>query len=481
MRKTTVVVLASLFLVICLGRFCHTGILWVEEAYPTAAAQQMIAGKFLYRDIWFDKPPLYALIYLWWEADIGIGLRWAGALFIILACSLIYRFALDLWGRDEALMAACLLGFYLTFGIPSAVMALAPDLLILVPHLAAVYLAWKRAPLWSGIMAGLAFLTNAKAVLVLAVCFLWLWRSPVSLLAGFALPVAFFYSVLSANHAADAYMEQVWRWGAAYARDTFLADPLREGVSRTLNWLGFHVTAVIAAAWYWHKERSSEARRLLVWLILSAAGVAAGLRFFPRYYFQVLPVLVLVAARGLILLRPYSRVAVLCLLAIPVIRFGPRYVTLASDLVQHRPHQWADLAMNDDSRAAANLILQHAKPSNTLMVWGYRPDVFCYTKLTAGSRFLDSQPLTGVIADRHLTESRPTLPDVAAQNRAAVVKSRPTFIVDGLGPYNPALAITNFPDLQQWLANYREIGRTGGSVVYQLLPAPNGSALGEKR
>lgn len=474
-------VLAALFTLISAARFCHMGILWVEEAYPAAAAQQMIAGKFLYRDIWFDKPPLYALIYLWWDADIGIGLRWAGALFIILACSLLYRFALDLWGRAEALVAACLLGFYLTFGIPSAVMALAPDLLMVVPHAAAIYLAWKRAPLWSGIMAGMAFLTNAKGLLVLATCFLWLWRSPVPLLAGFLVPNVFFYSVLSANHAVDAYIDQVWRWGAMYARDTFLSDPLREGVARTLNWTGFHMTAIAAAVWYWYEDRSSEARRLLVWFVLSLAGVAAGFRFFPRYYFQVLPVLVLAGSRGLVLMRPYWRVAVLFLLAIPLVRFGPRYLTLATDLTHHRRHQWADLAMNDDSRAAADLIRQHAKAPDTLLVWGYRPDVFCYTNLTAGTRFLDSQPLTGVIADRHLTDSRPTAPELAEKNRAELVKTRPTFVVDGLGPYNPALAISRFSDLQPWLANYREIGRTGGSVVYELLAAPDRSPLPEKR
>ena len=37
-----------------------------------------------------------------------------------------------------------------------------------------------------------------------------------------------------------------------------------------------------------------------------------------------------------------------------------------------------------------------------------------------------------------------------------------------LGPLNPALAITNFPDLREWLANYREVGRTRFSIIYKL-------------
>jgi hypothetical protein len=39
--------------------------------------------------------------------------------------------------------------------------------------------------------------------------------------------------------------------------------------------------------------------------------------------------------------------------------------------------------------------------------------------------------------------------------------------VDGLGPYNPRLAITEYADLREWLANYREAGRTAGTVIYR--------------
>ncbi len=51
-------VLALLFLGVLAARLCHSGIVWVEEAYPAAAAIQILNGKMLYRDVWFDKPPL---------------------------------------------------------------------------------------------------------------------------------------------------------------------------------------------------------------------------------------------------------------------------------------------------------------------------------------------------------------------------------------------------------------------------------------
>ena len=151
-------------------------------------------------------------------------------------------------------------------------------------------------------------------------------------------------------------------------------------------------------------------------------------------------------------------------MVIPLVRFGPRYAILANDLLHRRPHSWTDLQLSQDSEQAAKLI---ADRSGTLLVWGYRPDIFALTRMRAGTRFLDSQPLTGVIADRHLTSSEVTFPELAARNRLELTRSQPTYIVDGLGLFNPALAITNYPDLQPWLSNYREIARTQFSKVYQ--------------
>jgi hypothetical protein len=48
-----------------------------------------------------------------------------------------------------------------------------------------------------------------------------------------------------------------------------------------------------------------------------------------------------------------------------------------------------------------------------------------------------------------------------------LTQTQPTWIVDGLGPLNPALAITNYPDLRDWLAGYREAGRTRYTVIYK--------------
>jgi hypothetical protein len=423
----------------------------VEEAYPAAAAIQVLHAQSLYRDIWFDKPPLLAYTYLLWGAEIGVPLRIAGAGFVFLCCLMAWKFAREIWGPHESLAAALATGFFLTFGIPSAVMALAPDLLMILPHLAAVYLAWRGRVFWSGLLAGLAMLFNVKAAFVLGACALWAGRAWPWLLLGFAIPNAAAFAWFG-----QPYFDQVWRWGALYSERSFT---LATGFTRTLNWAGFHCALVAGAAYAFWKDKNW---RMAGWLLLSFVAVAAGWRFFPRYYFQLLPVMALMAARGYVLLGRRRQVLLLLLL-IPLVRFGPRYVTLANDLLHDRETVWSDLVMNQDSHAAADRIDRQG----TLLVWGYRPDIFAYTRMPAGSRFLDSQPLTGVLADRHLTSSEPAAPELSARNRRQLIETTPAWIVDGLGPLNPALAITNYPDLRNWMAGYREVGRTRYSIIYR--------------
>jgi hypothetical protein len=320
-------------------------------------------------------------------------------------------------------------------------------------------------------MAGLAFLFNAKALFVLAACLAWQYRSAGWLLAGFAIPNAAALGWLAAPGALRDWYEQVWWLGALYARSTFVANPLREGALRTVNWIGFHAALVAGAAWFFARERKTGRLPFALWGALALASIAGGWRFFPRYYLALLPLAALAAARGLTLLGKRRAAVVLLLLLVPLARFGPRYALLARDLVQGRESHWRDIAMDQASRTAAQFITTRARPGETLFVWGYRPDLFAYTRLPAATRFLESQPLSGVFADRHLFASAAIAPAWAARHRAELARSRPSFVVDGLAAFNPALAITAYPDLRSWLRQYEESGRAGSAIIYTLATA----------
>ena len=460
MRNPRLVFLA-LAAVLLAARLCHVGILWEGDSYPLAAAQQMARGHVLYRDIWFDKPPLLPAAYLLFGAREGLPLRVAGALYALLVCWIAYGFARDRWSEREGVWAAGLTGFFLVFDFPSAAIPVASDLLMLAPHLAAVWLAWKRRPFWCGVAAGVAFWTSPKGLLVAAACALWDPRGISWMAAGFAAVGGAMAAWLGATGALAGWWEEVWNWGRLYAASPFARSPLWNGAVRTLGWMAFHASAVAAAAWFAIQERKRGAYPFLAWLLVAAVGVQAGLRFFPRYYFLLLPVVVLMAARGFTLLGCRRALAVAALLAIPLARFAPSYAMAV------RGGEWRDTAMDRDSRAAAALIRPLAKPGDTLLVWGYRPELYVYARMPAATMYLDSQPLTGVPADRHLTDSRPVETAQAAARRVGLARSAPAFVADGLGPYNPLLAIGNYPELREWLAAYREVGRTAGTVIYQ--------------
>ena len=474
---TVVTVLAFL-------RLAHIHLLWADEDFHLAAALNLLHGRVPYRDFLYDKPPLSAFYYLLTGAHAGWPLRLLDSGYVLLACYLIYRIARDWWGEKAGQAAALLFAFFMTFYLPSAVISFAPDALMIVPHLAAIYCVNKRSAIWSGFWTGIAFLINTKAVFVLAVCGLWLvpvmWdRERVRrdltvawsrLALGFLIPLLGAFVLLLATGAWQGYLDQVWLWGFRYAKQPPAANPFRTGLTLTANWLGFHAALLLAAVFALWRVKPADRVKLIVWLVFSFMAVSIGGRFSPRYFLQVLPPLVVAGSRGFTLLYHKRRLyaaGLALLLLIPFVRFGPRYAMLAADNFHHREPQWADVAMDLDNQHAAAKIRSLAQPGDTLFVWGLRSSIYVYSRMISDSRFWDSEPLTGVPGDRHLSATTVIDSGPAAEYRAQLVRSNPAFIVDGLGPINPKLAPGVYPELRPWLANYRIVGKTQLALIYK--------------
>jgi hypothetical protein len=174
--------------------------------------------------------------------------------------------------------------------------------------------------------------------------------------------------------------------------------------------------------------------------------------------------MIIAASRGWSLLahNRFAVAALAALLAVPLIRFGKPYITLAGGATM------TDLSMNRDSRAASDKLRALSHPGETLFVWGFRPDIFIDSEIPAGTRFLESQPISGVLADRHLFSSDSIAPDFTAPNVRELLTTKPTWIVDGLGLYNPSLSLSRQPALAQWFSQYTEVARTDFSILYRL-------------
>jgi hypothetical protein len=456
---------AGCFALLLAVRLCHVNVLWVDEAYGLAAARRILEGATLYRDVWFDKPPLYAWIYLAWGAEAGLALRVGGAAFALLCCWLASRTAESVFGRREGYAAAALMAFYLSFDHPSSLISLAPDLLLIPFVLGAVWAAQTGRPVAAGVVAAAGLLANAKALVLLPVILIWRPKEAARMMAGFGV------AAVGVWLAAGGWLEPVWQWGAMYSREALFANPLAEGVVRTANWAGFHAALVIGTAIYFARRQQGW-WRMAAWIVAGLVMVAAGMRFFPRYYFALLPALTIAAGRGLCLPRRKWLTALLAVvLIIPAVRFGARHIGTA----RGEPGAMRDLALFTDAREAAAEIRRMARPGDTLLVWGYRPELNVMAGLPGATRFIDSQPLTGVIADRHLTVSTPSAPALAARFRRELAGTRPTFIADGLGKLNPELGIERYADLREWLDQYEPVGETGGVRIYVSRWAPGRS------
>jgi hypothetical protein len=445
--------------VVTAARLCHTNVLWADDTLPLAAAMEVARGKVLYRDVWFDKPALVAWIDLLWGARAGVLLRLAGAAYVIAVAGVAWRFARAKWSEREGLFAAIFAAFFLTFGLPSAVIPLASDMLLVLPHLCAVYFAWRGRAFWSGAAAGIGMLCSSKAMFVLAACLLWQWRQAPLVITGFLAPNALALGWMWLHGSASEYYRQAWQWGRIYAANTFVEHPFTEGFTRTANWIGFQAALVVGAIFAVRREW-----RFAIWILLSLAGVILGLRFFPRYYFLLLPPMIIAASRGWSLLakNKFATLALCALLAVPLIRFGKPYVTLARGVTM------SDLAMDRDSRAASEKLRALARPGDTLFVWGFRADIFIDSQMPAGTRFLESQAISGVLADRHLFSTESIAPVFTAPNIRELQTTNPTWIVDGLGLYNPALALPKQLALAEWFSHYTEVARTDFSILYRI-------------
>jgi hypothetical protein len=253
-------------------------------------------------------------------------------------------------------------------------------------------------------------------------------------------------------------------------------SPVDSALVRARNWFGFHAALAMAASWYWIRGKDSALRwRMLAWAAISLASAGVGWRFSPHYLNQMLPPLAIAGARGIVLLSaetraPLRRLAMIVLVAaalIPMVRFGPRYFQLAADDLAGRPHDWRDVAMDQESRRAAAFVKTAAKDGDSIFIWGYRPNIVVYSRLPVASRMWESQPLTGVPADRHLRDARSVDAEWARLNRQELIRSSPSVIVDGLSAYNSGLDIAKFADLQEWFQRYCLAGRVGGTAIYR--------------
>ena len=259
----------------------------------------MLRGKVLYWDIWFDKPPLYALLYTLWGASAGLAASsWPAHLFVCLSCFIAWRcLSQRSPGESAGLLAAVLLALHLNFrysfvhhgsgsGSPYRPAAFRCDLLsdeaacVCFRHVRGSGSALQRESSVHCSRRVYCGHRGSSSWLVL--------HSRISLPCWVLFMTGSLDELLAASLALGC---------PATPADTFIERTLsaRELV-RTSNWLGFHATLrdCGSCCYYGGVFRGVWQRWMCVFVHRRCVPVS---RFFPRYYFQLAPRVYHVSAR----------------------------------------------------------------------------------------------------------------------------------------------------------------------------------------
>jgi 4-amino-4-deoxy-L-arabinose transferase-like glycosyltransferase len=539
-RLSTPGVFGILALVTLLLRVFYSSHLFQDEGLWFTAADQIARGKTLYRDIYFDKPPLLPLVLAALFKVCGdhiICVRLFEIAYSIAIAAALYLLARSLYTRREATLAAAMFSVFSTTFTTGHMQGLSTDFLMVLPSTGAALLMIRStansklartARMWhallAGLLTGVGIQVNPKSSfnLLLFAGLLVMssrWRTPEDsqrvsgwalmalAIAGASMATAPFLWWLATTDALKAYVEYVWEWGGRYALYYSPWFSARSGLTQTFYYLAVNPLLTAGALGFCTAAFANRRKALDssgngptrtadgaigLWLIVSYLAMATGGRFFGHYFYALLPALCVASSRGLNLLlqsgwEPLKRrrralAAILfAFLAFTIVRFHTRTAVLAFDLIRGRKSfytkDWLHDRLNEEEKTVAREILSANDSSEardrSVFVWGYRPEIYYWSRSIPASRFLSSQPLTGVPADVHYfgDDYRPLLNDEETsefrrQLADDLTLNKPIYIVDELGFFNTSLGMETYGEFQDTLGQYKKTGTLGRFILY---------------
>lgn len=120
-RASVLKYFAVLTAVTFLLRVFYAGHLYEDDGLWFAAAEELLRGKALYREIYFDKPPAIALLYAGLFKFFGahiIVIRLFTILYSVAVSFVLYLFGSHLYDRRAGLLAAAMFALFSTTYTP---------------------------------------------------------------------------------------------------------------------------------------------------------------------------------------------------------------------------------------------------------------------------------------------------------------------------------------------------------------------------
>ena len=291
---------AKLFLILLITSFLlrvfYASHLYEDDGLWFTAAEEILRGKALYREIYFDKPPLlpftYALLFKLFGAHLLV-IRLFTIVYVAVLCMVLYAFGSKFYGKPVGIMAAAMFTIFSTTSGSGHVNGLNTDFLMALPYTASACLLLmacsdgavprrRRNSRWlafsSGGLAALSVQINPKGMFAVVFMALLLLPAPtlfgmsaklsnnaeaspasreplrssicLALLAcvGFVAATIPFIGYLAATGALADYWKYVWVWGNRYARFHSTAEVLLSSVRHSAGYFLLNNFLLIAPA-----------------------------------------------------------------------------------------------------------------------------------------------------------------------------------------------------------------------------------------
>src|SRR6202035_3860640 len=245
----------------------------------------------------------------------------------------------------------------------------------------------------------------------------------------------------------------------------------QKGILLTLAFLGACLPLVIGAIMACRDKdqiwagRTAERTALFGLLGASAIGAAAGARFYPHYYIQLIPPLALFAAPYYA--RLWSRT-----IQSPhwLLRPAVTYAWLSFTIIAFPIVHWVGLAQRRVPSEVGRYLSAHSSPHDRIFVWGQSAEIYLDAHRRPASRYITTFPLTGNIFGG-------PLPDVDTRNRIVpgswenlqqdFAKHPPAYIIDLYSGPGAQYPVQQFPVLAKLLAeHYQPVARIAEGVIY---------------
>jgi 4-amino-4-deoxy-L-arabinose transferase-like glycosyltransferase len=465
-----------------------------SEAMYSVVANEIVDGGRPYIDAVERKPPLlfwtYAAVFkaagkFNWQALHIVALVWT-----LCAMAGLYVIGSELFDRNTGLIAALFYGVFQHWWTWKN-LSFDGEMLMNLPIIWAWAIAFRRSSsrlrpelFPAGALLGAAFLLKQPAVIAAVPLGIYLllpsYRTSRGLTPTNSIIQA---AMLTAGFFAAVGLATLVLWKQGILRDAFYWTIVdhdiphvfwEKGLLLTLAFIGACLPLVVGAILACRDKseiwaaRTPERIALFGLLAASAIGVAAGARFYPHYYVQLIPPLALLAAPYYA--RLWSRA-----MQPPhwLLRPTVTYAWLALTVIAFAIIHWTGLTPQRAPSEAGRYLSTHSAPEDRIFVWGQTAKIYLHAHRRPACRYITTFPLTGYVFGGRIpgldTRGR-ILPGAWENLQQDFAKHPPTYIVDVQADAKMAqYPVKNFPILAKLLAeHYQPVARTTDGMIYRM-------------